>query len=105
MAYRYKLTPLALADIDEALGYISEKLSNPTAAKRLYRTLLAELDGVCGNPFAYPNCACYLIDNESIRHTLAGNYALIFEVRREEKQVNILRFLYGGRDIAHMELS
>ena len=104
MAYKYKLTPLALTDIDEAMGYISERLSNPAAAKRLYKTLLEELEGVCENPYAYPSCACYLIDDDSIRHTLVGNYALIFEVRREGRQINVLRFLYGGRDIANMEL-
>ena len=32
MAYRYKFTPLAVADIDEALNYIAGNLSNPTAA-------------------------------------------------------------------------
>ena len=105
MAYKYNLTHLALTDIDEALGYISEKLFNPAAAKRLYQALLEELDGVCENPFAYPNCSCYLIDDDNIRHALVGNYALIVEVRREEKQVNVLRFLYGGRDIANTELT
>ena len=32
MAYRYKFTPLAVADIDVALNYIAGNLSNPTAA-------------------------------------------------------------------------
>ena len=104
MAYPYKLTPLALADIDEALGYIAERLSNPAAAKRLYRTLRQEIDSVCGNPCAFPNCTHYLIDDENIRHTLVGNYVLIYEVDRKDRQINILRFLYGGRDIANITM-
>jgi plasmid stabilization system protein ParE len=39
MAYRYKLTPLAIADIDDALDYISGKLLNPGAADNLYQRI------------------------------------------------------------------
>jgi hypothetical protein len=33
MTYQYKLTPLAVLDINDALDYISDKLRNPGAAK------------------------------------------------------------------------
>ena len=105
MAYKYKLTHLALSDIDEVLEYISVRLTNPVSAKRLYQALKKEIRSICENPRAFPNCSCYLIDDENIRHALVGNYVLIYEVCKEERQVNILRFLYGGRDIANTELN
>lgn len=105
MTYQYKLTPLAVLDINDALDYISDKLRNPGAAKNLYRALQKEIAAVCYNPFSFPDCSYYLIDSVAIRHSVAGNYVLIFEVSKSEKLVKILRFLYGGMDISHMPVS
>ena len=105
MAYSYKLTPLAVSDINDALDYISERLLNPGAAKNLYRALEKEITAVCDNPFSFPDCSYYLIDSVTIRHSVVGNYVLIFEISQSEKLIKILRFLYGGMDISHMPVS
>lgn len=99
MGYRYKLTPLALSDIDDALNYIGQTLSNPSAADKLYRSLMKEIDSILDGPFRFPDCSYYLIDDENIRHTVIGNYVLIFEVDESDLIIKVLRFLYGGRDI------
>lgn len=104
MAWQYKLTPLALSDIDEALSYIGGNLSNPTAAGGLYSALVKEIGKVCAFPYAYPDCAYYLIDDENIRHTVVGNYMLIYEISSDEELIKFLRFLYAGRDIAHTDI-
>ena len=105
MAYRYKFTPLAVADIDEALNYIAGNLSNPTAADNLYRNLAAAIEDICDRPYSFPDCSHYLIDDESVRHTVVGNYVLIFEVSQNEKLIKFLRFLYGGMDIQHQQIT
>ena len=99
MADRYRLTPLALSDIDDALSYISDTLSNPAAAERLYRSLLKEIDSITDGPFSFPDCSYYLIDDVNIRHSVIGNYVLVFEVDEESRLIKFLRFLYGRRDI------
>ncbi|MCR4936337.1 MAG: type II toxin-antitoxin system RelE/ParE family toxin [Oscillospiraceae bacterium] len=104
MAYRSQFTPLALSDMDDALTYIAGRLSNPAAAARLYRAVETEIDSICGNPFAYPNCSNYLIDDSNMRHAVIGNYILVYRVCEEQQRIQILRFLYGGMDIAGMEL-
>ncbi len=104
MEYQYKLTPLAVSDIDEALDYISCRLLNPAAAEKLYHAILQEVKDICEGPFAFPDCSNYLIENSMIRHSIVGNYVLIFEVCEEEKAIHILRFLYGGMDIANMTI-
>ena len=104
MAYRYKLTPLALSDIDDALDYIYGTLSNPAAADRLYYSLLKEIDSIADGPFSCPDCSYYLIDDVNIRHCVIGNYVLAFEVDEKGKLIKFLRFLYGGMDIAHMSI-
>ena len=105
MTYRYKLTPLAIADIDDALDYISGKLLNPGAADNLYHLLQREIISICDSPYAFPDCSYYLIDDENICHSVVGNYILIYEVSRDEKMIRVLRFLYGGRNISHTEIT
>ena len=105
MAYRYKLTPLVASDIDDALNYISYRLLNPGAAANLYHELQQEIASICASPHAFPDCSCYLIDDDTIRHSVVGNYVLIYEVSDKEKLIKILRFLYGGMDIVHMAIT
>ena len=105
MAYSFKFTQLAICDIDEALDYITDKLQNPGAAKRLYSSIKKEISGICKNPSLFPDCSCYYIDDKNIRHSLVGNYVLIFEICKVEKEIRILRFLYGRMDISHMAIT
>ena len=84
MAYRYKFTPLAVTDIDETLDYIAGYLSNPSAADNLYRRLTAAIEDICERPYSFPDCSYYLIDDKNVRHTVIGNYVLIFEVSKDE---------------------
>ena len=105
MAYNYKFTPLARQDINAALDYISMSLSNPAASSDLYVAIAKEIETVCEFPYGCPDCSYYLIDDEDIRHTVIGNYILIYEVSKNEELVKILRFLYAGRDISNMSIT
>ena len=105
MAYRYKLTPLVASDIDDALHYIFYRLLNPGAAANLYHELQQEIASICASPYVFPDCSCYLIDDDTIRHSVVGNYVLIYEVSDKEKLIKILRFLYSGMDISHMPIT
>lgn len=104
MACRYKITPLAMSDIDEAMDYIAGKLRNSQAADSLYHAILKEISGICDHPYAFPDCSYYLIDDENIRHSKVGSYILVYEISPEEEIIKILRFPYGRRDIAGMKI-
>lgn len=45
--FSYKLTPLALQDIDDTLAYISDKLANAKAAADLLDALEHTLEQIC----------------------------------------------------------
>lgn len=105
MAYRYKLTPLAIADTDDALDYIVRRLINPIAADNLYRAIQRGIDSICSSPFTFPDCSCYLIEDRNTRHSVNGGYILICEVFEAEGTIKVLRFLYGGKDITHTEIA
>ena len=104
MDYNYKFTPLAVQDIDESLTYISKSLSNPSAANDLYAAISKEIESIQTFPYAYPDCSCFLIDDENIRHAVIGSYALIYEVSKKEALIKFLRFLYAGRDISRTNI-
>ena len=89
----------------EVLDYIAGNLSNSSAAEALYQKLTVEIDNICGQPYSFPDCSYYLIDDENIRHTVIGNYVLIFEVSKDENTIKFLRFLYGGMDISHKQIT
>ena len=105
MEYLYKFTPLAVSDIDDALDYISGTLMNPEAAANLFSSMQSEILRICDNPYAFPDCSHYLIDDSTIRHSVIGRHVLIFEVSESERLIKILRFLYGARDITHTPIT
>ena len=105
MKYQYRITPLAVSDIDESLDYISSILLNKKAADSLFASIKQEISVICENPFSFPDCSYYLIEDKTIRHSVVGNYVLIFEVCEKEGLIKILRFIYGRMNIPSMSIS
>ncbi len=101
--YSYKITPLAYEDMEQALSYIAETLHSPKASKDLFGAIMASIDNICAFPEAYSNCFEYDIYDESIRKIVVNNYIMVYEVKEELKQINILRFRYGRMDLSNLE--
>ena len=99
--YSFSFTPLALQDLDDALSYISEQLSNPQAATELLDELEHTLASVCEFPYAFSDCSVYLISDQNIRHAMVKNYVLVFEINESEGSIIVLRFRYARTDMAH----
>lgn len=55
-------------------------------------------------PFSFPDCSYYMIDDKTIRHSVIGNYVLIYEVSESDNLIKILRFLYGSMDISNIDV-
>lgn len=100
--YQYKFTELAEKDLESALEYISDQLCNAKAASELLSKTDKTIENICLFPYSYPDCTYYLIGDESIRHAIVDNYVLIYEVKDEEKQINILRFRYTRMNLAKL---
>ena len=98
--YSYTFTELAKSDIDETINYVSNKLNNTHAARRLYQDIISKIHVIRSLPYAYPDCQIYLIDDVYTRRALVDNYVLIYEINEINKSITILRFLYYRRDIA-----
>lgn len=102
--YKYYVTPLAEQDIDSALNYISTELCNAKAALDLLDEIEHTIENIVAFPLSMPDCKIFLITDENIRHTYVNNYCLIYEVKEESKQINILRFLYCKIDFTKLEV-
>ena len=66
---------------------------------------MKEIDCIADSPFSFPDCSYYLIDDVRIRHSVIGNYVPVFEVDEAGQLIKILRFLYGGMDIANININ
>lgn len=97
--YVYRLTPLAVSDIDEALMYITHKLVNAKAASDLLDKIEQTIDSICVYPHAFPDCMAFLITDPMIRHTFVGNYVLVYEIRDDDQEIVVLRFRYARTDL------
>ncbi len=102
--YSFSFTPLGYQDLDDALAYISEQLSNPQAATELLDELEHTLANVCEFPYAFSDCSVYLISDQNIRHVMVKNYVLVFEIKEDEGQIIVLRFRYARTDMAHTSM-
>lgn len=102
--FKYSITPIANQDIDNALNYISVELCNPKAAADLLSKIEYAIENIVEFPFSLPDCKIFLMTDESIRHIYVDNYCLIYEVKEDSKQLNILRFLYCKIDFTKLEV-
>ena len=100
--YNYQLTPLAEQDIDSALAYITETLCNGQAAVKLLDDIENAIATICEFPYSSADCKLFLVQDENIRHVLVDNYVLVYEIKEEEKQLNLLRFRYTRMDLTKL---
>ena len=96
--YGYVLTEIAEAVIDETFEYIAEELSNPDAASGFADELEKKIDEICKTPNSGR-----LVENEhlkrnDVRRFLVDNYICYYIVDDEERNIVILRLVYGKRD-------
>ena len=96
--YGYVLTEIAEADIDETFEYIAEELSNPDAPSGFADELEKKIDEICKTPNSGR-----LVENEhlkrnDVRRFLVDNYICYYIVDDEERNIVILRLVYGKRD-------
>ena len=98
--YNAVILPQAESDITEILDYIANELKNPTAAKNLWSDIKEAIGRARMFPYAMP-----LIKNERItlgkeyRRLDVGNYAVIYKIAEEQKEIRIFAVFYGPSNV------
>ncbi|MBE6812992.1 MAG: type II toxin-antitoxin system RelE/ParE family toxin [Ruminococcaceae bacterium] len=99
MKYKVVLTSTAARDLDEIFAYIAEVLCEKEIAVNMINLLqknILSLDEMPGR--------CKLYENEPWKscgmHMMrVKNYLVFYTIDEESKTVNIIRVLYGSRDL------
>ena len=98
--YKAVILPQAEKDITEILDYISGELANPSAARRLWSDIKEAIGRAKTFPYAMPT-----IRNEQIssgkeyRRLDVNNYAVIYKIVEERKEIRIFAVFYGPSNI------
>ncbi|SHO45236.1 type II toxin-antitoxin system RelE/ParE family toxin [Anaerocolumna xylanovorans] len=91
-------TPLAYEDLDEIDTYISEILVNPQAAEDLMNEMEKSISRLEQFPYIGSEVADPYLASKGYRKLVVQNYLVFHLINPEQKQVVIMRVLYGARE-------
>lgn len=95
--YRLKFTPIAEDDLDEIFRYVDEQLVAPQAADNLLDELERQIMRLCDFPYCGSAAESKMLADKGYRKLVVKNYVAFYLVDELEKQVVIMRVLYGSR--------
>lgn len=94
-SYSLKLTPKAGEDLDEIYRYITEELYAEQAAANLLEKIEASIMRLKEFPFSCNYVADEYLKKKGYRKLIIDSYIAFYLVNEEEKQVIVMRVLYG----------
>lgn len=97
--FKYQLTEKANADLDDIVGYIAVELSNSKAASDFLDELQRIIEEACSFPESGAPVSNEFLSNTKVRKKLIGNYIMYYLPDFEEKNIFILRIVYGRRNM------
>jgi len=93
--YRIKITPKANDDLDEIYSYIAEELFNEDAAENLIDKIENNIIRLRDFPLSCSLDEDDVLRSKGYRKLVVENYIAFYIVDEIEKQVVIMRVLYG----------
>ena len=99
MATRTKLSELAADDLNEIMRYYCEELFIPQAAAGFHNNIQRQIELIDDNPLMYPLHHDEKLSAEGYRFVTIGRYLMFYIVSDDETSVDIIRIVYGGRDL------
>lgn len=97
--YSYRFTVKADSDLTEILRYISDDLSNPSAAKALFQKIFKCIDEIRTFPQSGMIVENSFLADNNIRRILIDNYILYYKAFEDQKLIYIIRIVYGKRNL------
>jgi plasmid stabilization system protein ParE len=94
--YKLNFSKKFKEDVTQTVNYIKHTLQAPVASERLKAEIKNSYKIIKETPFIYPVVPDDYLASLGFRFTMVKNYMLFYIV--EEKQIKIIRFLYGHRD-------
>jgi len=95
--YKLKFTQIAKDDLEEIYKYISENLAAPKAAKDLMETIETSIMRLKDFPYSGSPMRDDFLRSRGYRKPIVKNYIVFHLVNETEKEVVIMRILYGAQ--------
>ena len=96
--YRIRYTPLAYEDLDEIDTYISTVLLNPQAALNLLDEMEESINRLQQFPLIGSELEDPYLASKGYRKLVVQNYLVFHLVDQAQKEVIIMRVMYGARE-------
>ena len=96
-SYKLKFTPIAGDDLDGIYRYISEHLVAPKAANDLMDDIEASIMRLKDFPCSGSPVSDDILNSRGYRKLIVKNYIVFHLIDEAEKQVVIMRVLYGAQ--------
>jgi toxin ParE1/3/4 len=96
--YNLKFTLKASEDLEEIYIYISEKLFDNTAATSLLESIESNIMRLERFPYSSNLVLNEVLKNKGYRKLIVDNYIVFYLINEVDKQVIIMRILYGAQN-------
>lgn len=96
--YKVKISSLALRDMEEIYGYISEKLGSPATAIKQYERIAEAIESLSVFPERFQIMNIIPKLSKDVRQVIVDHYSAIYTI--EADTVTVLRVLYGASDLS-----
>ena len=94
----------ALRDLNDIFYYISHSLKETQTANRMRKSLEDAAQSLNVFPERYPVFEREPWKSQNIRKLSVKRYIILYRVQHRNQTVEILRIVYGGRDIDSMKI-
>ena len=95
--YKVIATDLALNDLEKIIRYVTDNLSNPTAAEDFLTNVDDCYKNLSHTPQMYSRCLDTRLRDMNYRRAVIQNYIMVYRLDENTKTVYVLRFFYGAR--------
>ena len=96
--YGLKFTPLASDDLEQIYSYVSNKLLAQAAADNLLVKIESSIMSLIGFPFSGSVLLEESLKTRGYRKLIVDDYLVFYLVNELEKQVVIMRIMYGAQN-------
>lgn len=97
--YKYQFTQKVENDLDRIVGYIAVELSNTKAAGDFLDKVQSVIDEIRSFPDSGVLVENEYIEVKNIRRKQVNNYLMYYQKDEESKMINVLRIVYGKRNL------
>lgn len=99
MSYSVFYSAKARADLEDIYSYIAFSLNEKETANEMFNSITAAVDSLGDMPKRYPVLDIEPHKSREIRKMPVKNYLVFYIADSEKRSVQIVRIMYGGRDI------